>query len=154
METRQTKDEKTPETSAPESLTITDIKPDTMPLGEPDFTIRVFGTGLTSNSMITVNRDNRPTEFTPPNRVTAVVEMHMLTTPGVYPITVKDGAIESNEIDFTVTAPLTAEEKARCEEEKSKTKPLMSTSEQKSRPTLPPSRPKAAENDHEKASRR
>ena len=103
MEARQTKEERNERSTSaapPIQPTITGIKPDSTSLGESDFLIRVTGTGFTNNTMITINRDNKPTKFEAPDTVSAVVEMHLLTHPGSYPVTVKDGALESNEIDL------------------------------------------------------
>lgn len=134
------------------------LEPPTAAVGDPDIELHVWGDHFGDNTMITFNRVNCSTEVHSDNEVSTTVKLSDYSTPTNYPVTVKDGAFESNSVDFVLTPTLTeAEKKARDDLAKKAphltvpkgpqpTVPPQHAEATKPRPTVPPQK---AEEKHE-----
>jgi hypothetical protein len=84
------------------SQTITSINPSTVAAGSPSFSLTVFGSGFTVNSVVRVNAINRPTTFVSSLQLTATVLATDVAKPGTEQITVSNGLRISNPVNLTV----------------------------------------------------
>ena len=88
----------------PVTPVLTSLTPDTAVIGGADVTMKVSGTGFTPASVITFNGGDEPTSFTSPTEVSTGVKPSTATTPGAYPVTVRNGDLDSGQLSFTFTA--------------------------------------------------
>jgi hypothetical protein len=85
---------------------ITSLDPDEADAGDAvDVTMRVTGTGFTEESVITFNGLDEPTVFVSETEVTTIVKPSLFTVPAVCPVTVKNGALESDALEFEFLDP-------------------------------------------------
>ena len=85
---------------------VTSLDPDEADAGDAtDITMRVTGTGFTEDSVITFNGIDEPTVFVSETEVTTVVKPSLFTVPAICPVTVKNGALESDALEFEFLDP-------------------------------------------------
>lgn len=86
--------------------TIASLVPASAPIGAPNFTLRVHGTGFRAGDVILWNGLPEPTTLVSPTEVTTLVNMATATTPIAIPVAVRalTGG-ESNAATFTLTPP-------------------------------------------------
>jgi hypothetical protein len=89
-----------PSGSAP---TVTTLVPATVPLGAPNFTVRVLGTGFTPDPVIVWNGIDVPTTVVSDTEVTTDVDMAVWLAPATVPVAVRAGGVESASVSFTFT---------------------------------------------------
>ena len=90
----------------PVSPTLTSISPDTAVLGDPDVTMVCTGTDFSPQSVITFAGQDEPIEFISDTEISTVVKPSLGWGAGAQPVTVKNGTLESDPIDFTFTDPV------------------------------------------------
>ena len=84
-----------------ETPEIEELEPDEVEAGSAeDITMHVHGSGFTDKSVITFNGLDEPTVFVSESEVTTIVKPSLFTVPAVCPVTVKNGAYESEEVEF------------------------------------------------------
>lgn len=88
---------------APAAAILTALVPDTVALGEPDFTLSVEGTGFTPASEILWNGSPEPTTFVSETEVTTGVNMATAGVAIEIPVAVKTGEAVSNVLPFMIT---------------------------------------------------
>lgn len=87
--------------------TITSISPNSGTVGGAGFTLQVNGTNFVNGtSVVRWNGVNRTTSFVSSNQLNATIPAGDLSTAGVFPITVANGANISNALNFTVINPV------------------------------------------------
>jgi len=87
---------------------VTALEPDTAVIGTPSFTLHVHGTGFLTGSVIVFNGFDEPTTVVSTTEVTTGVNMAVWAGPSEpLPVTVRNGAVVSNALTFTFTAPET-----------------------------------------------
>jgi hypothetical protein len=85
---------------------IESLDPDEVDAGDAtDITMHVHGTGFTEESVITFNGLDEPTVFVSETEVTTIVKPSLFTVPAVCPVTVKNGALESDALEFEFLDP-------------------------------------------------
>ena len=94
-----------PDTSAP---VLTELVPDTAEVGSEDFVISIKGAKFDRNTVIWWKDHPEPTTFVSPNEVTTLVRPDTIGAPEVLPISVRNGTVFSNVLDFEFTAPAAA----------------------------------------------
>jgi len=82
---------------------VTSLIPATVPIGAPNFTVRVLGTGFTPDSVIVWNGFDEPTTVVSPTEVTTGVNMAVWLAPATVPVAVRAGGVESASVSFTFT---------------------------------------------------
>jgi len=82
---------------------LTALVPDTVAVGDPDFTISVQGEKFDVNTVIWWNDHEEPTTFVSENEVTTLVRPDTIGGPAVLPVSVRNGAVFSDSLDFTFT---------------------------------------------------
>ena len=88
-----------------EAPVITSLTPATAAIGDAAFTLSVIGTGFTPTSVISFNGLDEPTTFVSPTEVSTGVDMSVWLAEAVVPVTVTNGDVVSDPMDFTFTAP-------------------------------------------------
>src|SRR4249919_699553 len=82
---------------------ITELSPSECTIGDASFTLSVLGTGFTDESKITFAGNDEPTTREG-DALTTGVDMDYWHGPDVVPVTVKNGSLVSNTLDFTFHA--------------------------------------------------
>jgi len=82
---------------------VTSLVPNTIAVGAPDFTLHVHGSAFVPTSQIFIKGVVAPTIYVSPTELTTTIDMALVVTPGMAPVTVRSGALESTPIDFAVT---------------------------------------------------
>jgi hypothetical protein len=93
-----------PEPAAPP--VITGISPNTAEIGSADIEMTVSGTGFTSTSVITFIGLDEPTDFFSETSLGTGVKPSLFVSAQLCPVTVRNGDVHSNSVDFEFTAPL------------------------------------------------
>lgn len=83
--------------------TVTGLTPNTVVVGAEDFILSVVGTGFTADTLIYIRGVVAPTTLVSATEVTTAIDMALVLAPTVAPITVMNGDLVSNPMDFTVT---------------------------------------------------
>jgi hypothetical protein len=93
-----------PPASPPAAPVLTSLDPATAALGDPDFTLRVHGTGFAAGAVIVWNGAPEPTTVVSPTEVTTGVDMSTAEVALPIPVLVQnsDGA-PSNVLTFALT---------------------------------------------------
>ena len=94
-----------PDTSAP---VLTELVPATAVIDSEDFDISIMGEKFDENTVIWWNDHPEPTTFVSENEVTTLVRPDTIFTPEVLPISVRNGTVFSNVLEFDFTAPAEA----------------------------------------------
>jgi hypothetical protein len=94
--------------------TITALEPDYCALGDPDFTLKVSGEGLSANSTIFFAGHDEPTSYNEDGTVSTGVKPSLWGAPVVVQCYVRNGTLHSNPLEFTFAAP-SADEEAEAE---------------------------------------
>jgi hypothetical protein len=97
----------TPVGEAPAPPVVTALEPSTAVLGSPSFTIHVHGTGFLADSVIVWNGSDEVTTVVSTTEVTTGVNMATAAVATTLPVAVRNGAVVSNALAFTFTAPET-----------------------------------------------
>lgn len=90
----------------PASPTISALTPNTAVLGDPDVTMVVTGTDFTPQSVIVFNGTDEPIVFISDTEISTVVKPSIDWGAVAAPVSVRNGSLESNELDFTFTDPV------------------------------------------------
>jgi len=85
---------------------ITSISPNTAEIGSADIEMIVTGTGFTSSSIITFIGLDEPTDFFSETSVGTGVKPSLFVSAQLCPVTVRNGDVHSNSVDFEFTAPV------------------------------------------------
>jgi hypothetical protein len=83
-----------------EEPTLTSLDPTSWRIGDPPVTMTATGTGFTDQSILTFNGGDEPTTFVSETELTT--EVGTASTPGLYPVTVKQGSFETAPLDFDI----------------------------------------------------
>ena len=90
----------------PPPATLTGLSPSGATAGAPGFTLTVNGTGLVSGASVRWNGAARTTTFVNSAQLTAAIPASDIAVAGTAQVTVVNpGAVASNALPFTVTAP-------------------------------------------------
>lgn len=84
---------------------LTSLSPDTAVSGDPDFTLSCVGTGFDSNTTITFGTNDEPTTLVSDTEVTTIVKPSLFA-PAVVPVSVHNGQVVSESVNFTFTEPV------------------------------------------------
>jgi hypothetical protein len=84
--------------------TITALEPDYCAIGDPDFTLKISGEGLSANSMIFFAGHDEPTTYNEDGTVSTGVKPSLWGAPVVVKVYVRNGTLHSNPLDFTFAA--------------------------------------------------
>lgn len=79
------------------------LDPAEAPIGSADVTMTVTGKGFTEQSTILFNGGAEATTFIDDTHLSTVVKPSTAVVTGAFPVTVKNGAAESNALEFTFT---------------------------------------------------
>jgi hypothetical protein len=82
---------------------ITTLAPNLAEVGDPSFTLSVFGTGFRQNSVIIFNGVEEPTTFVSVTELSTGVNMDMWLVPAVCPVVVRTDSVESDPVMFEFT---------------------------------------------------
>lgn len=82
---------------------INTLSPNTLEIGDPDATLHVFGSGFLASSVIVFAGVEEPTTFVSPTELTTGINMSVWLGPAVLPVTVRNGSVESDPVNFTFT---------------------------------------------------
>lgn len=85
---------------------VTALVPDQAALGAPSFTLRVMGSGFSSDAVIHWNGSPEPTTVVSSTEVTTAVNMATATVAVPVPVLVQTAAGASNTLIFTLTEPV------------------------------------------------
>jgi hypothetical protein len=85
----------------PVTPTLTSITPNKAKIGSADLELECAGTGFTNASRVTANGAEVATRFYSDTMVTTILKPSQATKPGTYPITVKNGELETAPQSFT-----------------------------------------------------
>src|SRR5262245_66043499 len=85
--------------------TITSISPSTIVAGGPNFTLTVTGSGFDPKTVVTVNGNNRPTQFLSTLQLTATIFATDITAPGTLRISVTGTFSVPPTLNLTVVNP-------------------------------------------------
>jgi hypothetical protein len=89
-----------------ETPEIEELEPDEVEAGSAaDITMHVHGSGFTDKSVITFNHLDEPTVFVSESEVTTIVKPSLFTVADVVDVTVKNGAYESEPVEFEFLEP-------------------------------------------------
>ena len=94
-----------PDTSAP---VLTELVPATAVIDSEDFDISIMGEKFDENTVIWWNDHPEPTTFVSENEVTTLVRPDTILSPATLPISVFNGTVFSNVLDFEFTAAAAA----------------------------------------------
>jgi hypothetical protein len=81
---------------------ITSLTPNMANAGDPAFTVTVNGSGFGTDSVVYWNGAALPSSYGTGTKVTAQVPAVDVMNAGMFPIYVRSGAKNSNQINFTV----------------------------------------------------
>jgi hypothetical protein len=87
---------------------LTSLSPDTAVSGDPDFVLSCVGTGFGPNTVIRFSDFDEPTTFVSDTEVTTIIKPSLFA-PVVVPVSVHEGPIYTDPIDFTFTEPAAKE---------------------------------------------
>ena len=91
-------------TSPDGNPTIASLDPSTAQMGAADLTMTVNGTGFTPTSIIVFNGGDEPTTYVSATQVSTGVKPSTVGAAVAVPVKVRNGAKDSNAVDFTFTA--------------------------------------------------
>lgn len=80
---------------------VTGLEPAECRIGDESFTVAVIGTGFLPSSVMVFAGQDEPTTFVDPTRVTTGVNMDVWHGPDTVKVSVRNGDVMSNEVDFT-----------------------------------------------------
>jgi hypothetical protein len=83
---------------------IDSIDPASAVIGEADFTLFVTGSGFFAGSVIYFAGRDEPTTLNEDGTLSTGVNMSVWLGPDTVPVTVRNGPLTSNEVDFTFSA--------------------------------------------------
>jgi hypothetical protein len=90
--------------------TVTSLDPATAESGEADLDLKVSGTGFTESTVIIFGTMDEPTTLNADGTVSTGVKPSLFA-PAAVPVSVRNGPLHSNAIDFTFTDPATTTRK-------------------------------------------
>lgn len=93
-------------TAPPVAPIVTSLEPATAVIGDPSFDIHVIGTGFTPDSVIVFNGFDEPTTFVSDTELTTGVNMPLWQAPAVVPVSVRNGNLVSEALNFEFTNPV------------------------------------------------
>lgn len=85
---------------------LSSLNPATVVLGSESFDIHVIGTGFTPDSVIVFNGFDEPTTFVSDTELTTGVNMPLWQAPAVVPVSVRNGNLVSESLNFEFTNPV------------------------------------------------
>ena len=88
---------------ATEAPVVTAIEPTECTIGDPSFDVVLSGTGFYEQSVIVFAGQDEPTTLTD-GKLSTGVNMDVWQGPDTVKVSVRNGPIESNEVDFTFNA--------------------------------------------------
>lgn len=95
-----------PEPDVPaEPPAITSLNPASCAISDADFTLFVLGTGFTADSVIHFAGHDEPTTLETDGSVSTGVKPSLWANPTTVQVSIKNGAVSSNEVDFEFMAP-------------------------------------------------
>ncbi len=83
---------------------ITELVPSSVPVNSVSFAVTINGTNFLTDAVVVWNGTPLSTTFVGPNQVVAVLETTNLQNVGLIPVYVRTGGLNSNTVDFDVTA--------------------------------------------------
>lgn len=83
---------------------VTSLTPDSAESGSPDLTLVIAGTNFTPQSVIVFGTLDEPTTLTPAGELTTGVKPSLFA-PAAVPVSVRNGPLRSDPLDFTFTEP-------------------------------------------------
>jgi hypothetical protein len=86
---------------ATEAPVVTAIEPTECTIGDADFTVYLTGTGFYEQSVIVFAGQDEPTTLESDGTLSTGVNMAMWQGPDTVQVSVRNGPIQSNEVDFT-----------------------------------------------------
>lgn len=86
---------------SPQPPALTSLQPNQATIGQPSFTLHVFGTGFKNTDVINWNGGDEPTVFVSSTELTTQVDMATATTAMTIPVKVG----QSNIMSFSLIAP-------------------------------------------------
>ena len=102
-----------PPDAIPEPI-IASLVPDGAVLGDPSFTMYIFGSNLFAQSVIVFAGQDEPTTFNADGTLSTGINMDVWHGPDVVKVAVKNGPEISNEVDYTFNeAPVTRSKKGK-----------------------------------------
>ena len=84
---------------------LTALVPDTAEIGSEDFYISIQGRKFDENTVIWWKDHPEPTTLVSPTEVTTLVRPDTIGAPETLPISVRNGVVSSNVLDFDFTDP-------------------------------------------------
>lgn len=90
--------------AAPATPVLSSLTPNTAVLGSADITMSCIGTDFTDTTVINFAGNDEPTTFVSETEVTTGVKPSLGWGEVSVPVKVKNGAVESDPLDFTFTA--------------------------------------------------
>jgi hypothetical protein len=84
--------------------TVTALDPATAECGAADFDLVLSGGGFTEQTVIIFNGFDEPTTLRPDGTLTTIVKPSIFG-PGALPVSVRNGPLQSQPLDFTFTDP-------------------------------------------------
>ena len=91
-----------PDNPAPgEEPMLNSINPSSADIGDPDLEMHVIGNKFTETSVIVFNGGDEPTTFVSDNELTTIIKPSTASTPGSYPVAVRQGEFFTEEKMFT-----------------------------------------------------
>lgn len=91
-----------------QTLTLTDLSPESAPLGNSSVTVTVTGSGFVPTSRAFFNSFFRPTTYVSPTQLTFTLPLTGLTTGTPYEVKVVNGGLTSNSRIFWVSSTVTS----------------------------------------------
>ena len=82
---------------------VTALEPDTAVLGSPSFVLHVWGTAFGLDAVILWNGAPEPTTVVSETELTTIVDMSTAIVAITLPVAVRQGGVDSNALDFTLT---------------------------------------------------
>ncbi|HYL14127.1 MAG TPA: IPT/TIG domain-containing protein [Terriglobales bacterium] len=83
---------------------ITTLTPNSVPVNSVPFSITVNGSNFLPDAIVFWNGTPLSTRFISSNQLLATLAQTDLTTVGLIPVSVRTGGLNSNTVDFNVTA--------------------------------------------------
>jgi len=90
----------------PVTPTISALTPNTAVLDSPDVTMVVTGTDFSENSVIIFAGQEEPIEYISDTEISTIVKPSLGWGAVTVPVSVKNGTMESGELEFTFTEPV------------------------------------------------
>jgi len=87
-------------------IVISSLVPAQAAIGDPDFTLFITGQGFTESSVIHFAGHDEPTTFNEDGTLSTGVKPSLWGAPVVVQCSVRNGAVSSNELDFTFVDPV------------------------------------------------